>query len=108
MMCNTQPLVYKCQPNLHEVQRKLLGTLCLFNQKGNGDLVTTGISSPSLGNRRYVIMYYSGKQDSLHKNSHSDRVIMLQLITNIRKINIIQVYRPTWDKEEQEVESFHE
>lgn len=70
-------------------------------------------------------IYYSGNNDTYHWNGVtiiidkitnqtvaifmpiSDRVMTIQLQTNQAKINIIQVYAPTADKSEDEVEQFY-
>jgi len=70
-------------------------------------------------------IYYSGGTDVHHRYGtailvsdeitqsvvefapFSDRVMMLQLKTTYRKMNIIQVYAPTNDKTEAEIEEFY-
>lgn len=74
---------------------------------------------------RHGVMYYSGNSEPAHRygvaiivkekicNSvvnfvpFSDRIIMLQFQTNEGKINVIQVYAPTADREENEIEEFY-
>ena len=71
-------------------------------------------------------IYYSGSQDGSHSYGvgiilnqnidkavvnfipHSNRIILLQLNQNKPKINIIQVYAPTADKPESDIETFYE
>lgn len=70
-------------------------------------------------------LYYAGRNDNLHRdgvgiilskelNKHlvsalhfSERLILLQLQTALGKMNIIQVYAPTLDKEDTEIEAFY-
>lgn len=72
------------------------------------------------------IIYYSDNQDCQHKHGMgiminrsrsryvlhflplSNRVMMLQLNTNIRTMNMIKLFASTLDKEEQEVEYFYD
>lgn len=48
MMRNIHPLIHKCQPYLQELQYKLYGAACLFNNWEKVDRVITGKSSPTL------------------------------------------------------------
>lgn len=76
---------------------------------------------------RNGMMYYSGNNEPGHRKGvgiivdkncqkavcnvvpYSDRVMMLTLNTQLkRKINIIQIYAPTADKDENEIEAFYE
>ena len=72
------------------------------------------------------IVYYSGSQDGSHRygvgiivnrnisqsvtsfSPYSNRILMIQINTNDKKVNIIQVYAPTADKTDNEIESFYE
>lgn len=71
-------------------------------------------------------IYYSGSNDNQHKNGVavivseevqrtvenfvpiSDRVMILQIKTNHTKMNLIQVYAPTADGEDNDIETFYE
>lgn len=72
------------------------------------------------------IMYFSGNDETHHRNGVailvarnvipsvigftpiSDRIILLQLQTNKAKVNIIQIYAPTADKPDEEIELFYD
>ena len=89
---------------------------------GVGDVRWPGSGSCTTGNGTF---YYSGNNDPKHLygvgvilngkftgsvlsfTPCSDRVIMLQLKTHTGIMNIIQVYAPTTDKEDDEVEEFY-
>lgn len=75
---------------------------------------------------KHHMIYYSGSNDTQHRNGvavmvrknltkaivnfvpFSERVMLLQIETKYRKMNIVQVYAPTADKDDEEVEQFYE
>lgn len=102
---------------IHEMQRLKLNILGISETRwpGHGRVPT-----------ERGMLYFSGSEEKNHKHGVaiavskdtmasvtnfvpiSDRVMLLQLQTNSRKLNIIQIYAPTADKPDEEIEMFYE
>lgn len=102
---------------IQEMQRLKMNILGISETRwaGQGQIPTNG-----------GMLYFSGNDDNHHRNGVaiavsqeimasvnnfvpiSDRIILLQLQSKSRKLNIIQIYAPTADKPDEEIELFYE